>query len=124
MGSSVKKIWEWCRHYISVTFIIVVVFVVIVLFFNENSILKSMEYNRQITDLKEEIQSNRDTLEYYNKLNHSLDTDPETMERIVRERYRISTPIAINISPAEVTHGHSRLEFLDVIPDFCIVSKL
>ena len=44
MGSSVKKIWEWCRHYISVTFIIVVVFVVIVLFFNENSILKSMEY--------------------------------------------------------------------------------
>ena len=76
MGSSVKKIWEWCRHYISVTFIIVVVFVVIVLFFNENSILKSMEYNRQITDLKEEIQSNRDT-------------DPETMERIVRERYHM-----------------------------------
>ena len=89
MGSSVKKIWEWCRHYVSVTFIIVVVFVVIVLFFNENSILKSMEYNRQITDLKEEIQSNRDTLEYYNKLNHSLDTDPETMERIVRERYHM-----------------------------------
>ena len=32
---------------------------------------------------------NRDTLEYYNKLNHSLDTDPETMERIVRERYHM-----------------------------------
>lgn len=89
MSAFIKKSWDWCRNYISVTFIIVVAFVLLVLFFNENSILKSIEYNRTITELKEEIKQNVDTLEYYQRLNHSLDTDPETMERIVREKYHM-----------------------------------
>ena len=89
MKQSVSNIWSWCRRYISVTFIIVMAFILIVLFFNDNSIVKSIDYNRQITELKQEIKANRDTLEYYKALNHSLDTDPETMERIVREQYHM-----------------------------------
>jgi cell division protein FtsB len=84
-----KKIFTWCRRYISLTFIFVIGFVLMVLFFNDNSILKSMEYNARITELKQEIQSNRDTMEYYHRLNHSLNTDKETMERIVREQYHM-----------------------------------
>jgi hypothetical protein len=66
-----------------------VAFVVIVLFFNENSFLKSVEYTSRINELREEIKDNEDTLRYYQQLNHALDTDPETMERIVRENYHM-----------------------------------
>ncbi len=89
MSNWIQNSWAWCQRYISVTFLIVVAFVLLVLFFNDNSILKSMEYNRKITELKHEIKSNRDTMEYYLRLNHNLDTDPETMERIVREQYHM-----------------------------------
>ncbi len=92
MKHQLKSIYAWTRRYISVTFIIVVAFVCIVLFFNENSVIKSMEYNDRITELKKEIKSNRDTLEHYNRLNHALETDPETMERIVRENYHMQRP--------------------------------
>jgi predicted PurR-regulated permease PerM len=84
-----KKTFDWCRRYISVTFLILVAFVVIVLFFNENSFLKSVEYTSRINELREEIKENEDTLHYYQQLNHALDTDPETMERIVRENYHM-----------------------------------
>lgn len=84
-----KGFLAWCRRYLSVTLFIVMAFIVIVLFFNENSMLKSIEYNNEINRLKREIRMNRDTLEYYRRLNISLDTDPETMERIVREYYHM-----------------------------------
>lgn len=84
-----KGFWAWCRRYMSVTLFIVVAFIVMVLFFNENSMLKSIEYNNEIIRLKREIRMNRDTLDYYRRLNQSLDTDPETMERIVREYYHM-----------------------------------
>ena len=66
---------NWLRRYVSLTLIVVVAFVFFVLFFNDNSILQSFEYNRQIQEL-----------------NDRLDTDPETMERIVREQYHMQRP--------------------------------
>ena len=83
---------NWLRRYVSLTLIVVVAFVFFVLFFNDNSILQSFEYNRQIQELKDEIRSNEDTLLYYQELNDRLDTDPETMERIVREQYHMQRP--------------------------------
>ncbi len=83
---------NWLRRYVSLTLIVVVAFVFFVLFFNDNSILQSFEYNRQIQELKDEIRSNEDTLRYYQELNDRLDTDPETMERIVREQYHMQRP--------------------------------
>ena len=84
-----KKIFEWCRRYLSVTFLILIAFIVIVLFFNYNSFVKSVEYTSRINELRDEIRDNEDTLRYYQQLNHALDTDPETMERIVRENYHM-----------------------------------
>ncbi len=51
--------------------------------------MKSFEYNDRIMELKEEIQQNRDTMLYYQNLNNRLNTDKETMERIVREQYHM-----------------------------------
>ena len=89
LSNWVQKSWAWCRRYFSVTFIFVVAFTLLVLIFNDNSIIKSMEYDERIKELKREIKANRDTMEYYRKQNHNLDTDRETMERIVREQYHM-----------------------------------
>ncbi len=84
MTKPMKKVFMWCRRYLSVTFLILITFVVIVLFFNDNSFVKSVEYTT-----RKEIRDNEDTLLYYRRMNHALDTDPETMERIVRENYHM-----------------------------------
>lgn len=92
MKKEFKSFAAWCRRYISVTFIIVLAFVGFVLFFNENSVMRSFELNQRINELELEIQDNRDTLIYYQNLNRALNTDPETMERIVRENYHMQRP--------------------------------
>ena len=51
--------------------------------------MKSFEYNDRIVSLKEEIKQNTDTMQYYRELNDRLNTDKETMERIVREQYHM-----------------------------------
>ena len=89
MKEGIKNTYNWCRRYISLTLIAVVAFILFVLFFNENSIMQSWEYNDRIVELKKEIQQNKDTLEYYQTLNNRLNTDRETMERIVREQYHM-----------------------------------
>ena len=87
--SSLAKIYRWTRRYISLTLIASIGVIIFVLFFNENSVMHTYEYTLEIERLKAEIQDNRDTLLYYEDLNRRLDTDKETMERIVREQYHM-----------------------------------
>lgn len=71
----------------SLPLVLAVGFIVFVLFFNENSYSKSLEYQEAIDALRAEIKDNVDTMEYYRGLNERLDTDPGTLERVVREEY-------------------------------------
>ncbi len=87
--NTLHNIWSWCRRYISLTFIAVIAFVLFVLFFNENSIMKSVEYNREIERLKAEIKEYSDTMNHYHSHNARLETDRATMERVVREQYHM-----------------------------------
>lgn len=89
MKKGVVNAYRWCRRYLSGMLLLVVAFVLFVLFFNDNSIMKSYEYSREIDRLKAEIKANEDSIDHYMKLNRSLDTDPATMECIVRERYHM-----------------------------------
>ncbi|MDE6267395.1 MAG: septum formation initiator family protein [Muribaculaceae bacterium] len=84
-----KRIFSWCRRYFSFTLLIVAAFIVFILFFNEHSVLKTHEYKRQIEALKAEIKLNRDSIKYYRERNARLKTDPQTMEKIVREQYHM-----------------------------------
>lgn len=84
-----KSFINWCRRYISLMFLAIFAFVLYVLFFNENSYGRLHELNTQIKELRTEIKSNRDTMEYYLEKNRMLDTDPAEMERIVREQYHM-----------------------------------
>lgn len=83
---------KWLKRYVSVPLIAVVAFVVFVLFFNENSMIKSYDYSTEIRSLERQIVQCEDTLRYYRELNRRLDSDPQELERIVREQYHMQRP--------------------------------
>lgn len=80
---------RWIRRYVRLPFILTVGVIVALYFFNDHSALTYYEYETRINELKAEIQATTDTLEHYRRLNHNLNTDKETMERIVRERHHM-----------------------------------
>ncbi|MBE6304749.1 MAG: septum formation initiator family protein [Bacteroidales bacterium] len=79
----------WLKRYVSLSLIVILGFVAYVLFFNENSIMRNMEYASQIRELEKEIAVYEDTLMHYQQLNEMLDGNPAEIERIVRERYHM-----------------------------------
>ncbi|MDE5728063.1 MAG: septum formation initiator family protein [Duncaniella sp.] len=84
-----KDFFAWCRRYLSFTLVGALAIGALVLFFNENSVLRTVEQERRIAELKASIKDAADTLEHYRALNLSLRNDRETMERIVREQYHM-----------------------------------
>ncbi|MDE6557189.1 MAG: septum formation initiator family protein [Duncaniella sp.] len=87
-----KEFHEWSKRYISLTLVASLGVAAVVLFFNENSLVKSVEQERQIEELNARISEATDTLIYYRQLNRQLDRDRETMERIVREEHHMQRP--------------------------------
>ena len=87
-----NKFFAWCKRYLSLTLLATLVVGAAVLFFNDNSLLRTVGQERRIDELQASIKDATDTLEYYQNLNRSLDTDKETMERIVREQYHMQHP--------------------------------
>lgn len=84
-----KNFFNWCKRYISALTIVVLLLVVYVLLGQENSMFRLMEYSRTIDSLNVEIANARDSLEKYDRLNSQLQTNPELMERVVREQYNM-----------------------------------
>jgi len=83
---------KWLKRYVSLPLIAVLAFVVFVLFFNENSVVKSYDYASEIRSLQRRIDACEDTLRLYQDLNRRLDSDPGELERIVREYYHMQRP--------------------------------
>lgn len=82
----------WIKRYIRPGFVVTAAVIAFVLFFNDNSLVVTYEHEQEINRLRAEIKENRDTLLYYETLSRALETDVETMERIVRERYHMQRP--------------------------------
>ncbi len=78
---------KWVPEWVTFTFVVFVVFVVMMLFYGESSYLKSNEYTQQINVLKQEIKENRDTAQVYKRKIQELNTDKESLERVAREKY-------------------------------------
>ena len=87
-----SKMINWWRNYTSVSLFVVIAFVVIVLFCNDNSVMKRMVYTSEIRDLKIKIAQCEDTLTLYRELNRRLDVSSDEMEKIVREHYHMQRP--------------------------------
>ena len=92
MKETLIRIYRWCRRYISLTLIIVVSYIVYMVFFDEHSVLEKMKLQEEIKELKSQIEHYSDSLNYYTKQFQLLNTDVETMEKIVRENYHMQHP--------------------------------
>lgn len=78
---------RWIPRWLSLPLIIIIVFLFVMIFYGENSYLKSKEYGVKINELKQEIKANRDSAKYYQQKAQELSTDRETLEKIAREQY-------------------------------------
>lgn len=67
--------------------VIVVVFVITLAFFGDNNYLLTSKYRKQINELKSQIKNNQDSAAVYDAKVNELNTDNETLERLVREKY-------------------------------------
>lgn len=89
---TLKSFLGWSKRYFSLTLVVVVVYLLFLLVFNENSMARSIEIDRTIDSLRTEIAAGRDSLHYYRTLNSLLTTDPREMERVAREQYHMNRP--------------------------------
>lgn len=58
-----------------------------IVFSGENTVFRSIDYDRTIDSLRAELEANRDTMLYYRDLNRRLASDHNLMEQVVREQY-------------------------------------
>ena len=89
MSSDNLKSKRWIPQWFSIPLVIIIIFLVIILFFHENSYMKSVEYGNKISELKDDIQKNIDSAAYYEHKITDLNTDKETLEKIAREQYNM-----------------------------------
>ena len=83
-------IWTFIRGHKYV--ITIGVFIAIIGFLDENSLLRRFKYEREISQLKDEIEKYRtDYEENTNRLNE-LNSNPDAIEQVAREKYLMKKP--------------------------------
>lgn len=74
---------------INLYIIVFVGFAVYLLFFHDYNYMMVLKYDREIRDLKAEIKQSEDSFLIIRQRVESLNTDPEALEKIVREEYHM-----------------------------------
>ncbi|MDE5774402.1 MAG: hypothetical protein K2H86_08110 [Muribaculaceae bacterium] len=88
-----KKILWWVRRRSHLPMIIIATVVVLVLFFNEDtSVELNVQYQKQINELKREIDRNLDSAEYYKSRRLAIEHGEADLEHIAREQYHMQRP--------------------------------
>ena len=83
-------IWSFiCRRKYLIT---VVAFAVIIGFLDENSLFRRLAYEREISQLKEEIEKYRADYEGNTKRLNELNSNPDAIEQVAREKYLMKKP--------------------------------
>ncbi len=78
---------KWIPRWLNLPLLIFVAFVVVLLFFGDNNYMRISKYRSQINDLKSQIQNNEDSAAMYDAKVNELNTDNESLEHLVREKY-------------------------------------
>lgn len=78
---------KWIPRWLNIPLIIFVGFVVVLLFFGDNNYLRISKLRSEINDLKSQIKTNQDSAAIYDAKVNELNTDNESLERLVREKY-------------------------------------
>ena len=85
MNAKGKRILNKCN----ICATIVVAFSIYVIFISDYNYLTIVEYDAEIKELKMQIAATRDSFKIYEKKLNALDSDPETLEKVVREEYQM-----------------------------------
>ncbi len=84
--------WQWCRRYFSFGQIAVMAILVYILCFTDSSVGDTYKYEQKIAELEAAIKVETDSMKYYQHLSHSLSSDPEAIEGVAREFFRMQRP--------------------------------
>ena len=83
-------IWSFiCRRKYLIT---VVAFAVIIGVLDENSLFRRLGHEREISQLKEEIEKYRADYEENTKRLNELNSNPDAIEQVAREKYLMKKP--------------------------------
>lgn len=86
------KALEFVRKHFSLGKAVLVVFVIFIVFIDENSCIQRIRYDAEINDLHRQIDAQNDTTDYYNRQIEKLKNDKNVVEQIAREQYYMSKP--------------------------------
>ena len=93
MTAKKEKTGFWRRRRGAIPFIVIATVVVVVLFLNEETSVKTnMEYEARINDLKREIAHNRDSAMFYRHHRMAIENGEGDLEHLARERYHMQKP--------------------------------
>lgn len=93
MSSEKEKQGFWKKRRGAIPFIVIATVIVVVLFLNEETSVKTnMEYEARINDLKEEIALNEDSASYYRSHRLAIEHGEDDLEHLARERYHMQKP--------------------------------
>jgi cell division protein FtsB len=93
---------NWIPRWVNIPLIIFIIFVMALAFYGDNSFMRSTEYRSQINELKSQIKNLEDSTDMYEAKVNELNTDNESLEHLVREKYgmkRINEEVYITDIP-------------------------
>lgn len=88
--SKLLTLWNYIRRHKYL--ITVLVFLVVIGFLDENSLIQRVRHRNEISTLNSEIEKYRKQYEEDTKRLKELTTNPEAMEKIAREKYLMKKP--------------------------------
>ena len=83
-------IWNFIRRRKYV--ITIVAFAIIIGFLDENSLLRRFKYEREISQLKEDIEKYQEDYDESTKRLNELNSNPDAIEKVAREKYLMKKP--------------------------------
>ena len=81
---------KFIPRWINIPLLIFLAFVLVLIFVGDNSFVRSTEYRSQINELKSQIKNLEDSSSAYEAKVNELNTDNETLEHLVREKYGLT----------------------------------
>ena len=87
-----NKILDFIRNRLSIGKLFLAVFVIFIIFIDENSCVQRIKYDNEINRLRQEIAAQNDTTDYYNRRIEELKSNKSVVEQIAREQYLMSKP--------------------------------
>lgn len=87
MKDRLTKYWKFLHTRFSIMRLFVAGFLFVILFLDENSIVRSMEYSRKISELEKEIDHYKEVISESQSHLNELRSNEENLEKFAREQY-------------------------------------